>query len=545
VKNKVSHILFFFLFTLFLCSVIFIFPPKCSADKNDLEITEIMYKPHKNEKGARIEWIELYANKDKDFELKSNGQLKDFYFCTKKDNLCANSYATYAISDNLNIKKGDFLIATKDPEIFKDLQDVKIIKLSSSFNLLGNNDAYIAYSDDNKLNWKENIKYCDFFDKKVDGYSLEKIIFNKENSIDNWQESCVFGGTPGKSSSLKSNCAKLTEENKPTLKIKKDKDIYENIYANFEINYPNATKKTKYTWNFGDEHKSYLQKTRHKYKKSGIYQASITIRGDKKDFQSFTVKVSSYSAPKVKITSLIPNPKGKDSKEFIVIKNQSKKKINLKGWSIATGWKNLVNHPIRENFVINPGKTKKLTKKICAFTLNNSQNKIELRYPDGKIVQKLKYNRKKDKISEDEVFEINNKNWTWNKPQTNTNDMQNTNDNPKAGTENKQIIMENNLKPTTEEENIEIKIDELEIKENLGKFSKNSDFSAKRKDRIQLIGYATKINTPESVLSFSGKIAGDYTEKIDRLEKKHWVLQITNIIWVELNSSINNILNKI
>ncbi|MFZ2882326.1 MAG: lamin tail domain-containing protein, partial [Candidatus Moraniibacteriota bacterium] len=177
-------------------------------------------------------------------------------------------------------------------------------------------------------------------------------------------------------------------------KIKKDKTIYAGVYANFEVS--NSKKAKKFTWNFGDGHKSYLKKTRHKYEKTGKYTASLKITGDGEDnLIEFEIKVEKYNAPKVRIISLSANPKGSDTKnEWIEIENKSKKKVNLKGWSIATGWKKFINHPIREDFEIKPGKSKKLLRDICAFSLTNTKNKLELRSPDGKTIQDMKYNHK-------------------------------------------------------------------------------------------------------------------------------------------------------
>ncbi|MFA6160317.1 MAG: lamin tail domain-containing protein, partial [Parcubacteria group bacterium] len=198
------------------------------------------------------------------------------------------------------------------------------------------------------------------------------------------------------------------------------KKIYKNTYAYFNVKADSDAK--KFTWNFGDGHKSYLKSTKHKYEKTGKFSGNLKITGDGEDKSyDFTVKVEKYDAPKIRIVSFSPNPKGSDTKnEWIEIKNQSKDKINLKGWSIATGKDKLINHPIREDFKIKKGKTKKLTKKNCAFTLGNEKTKIELRDPSGKVVQKIKYDRKKDKIAEDEIYEKNDDGWNWVGAQNNT-----------------------------------------------------------------------------------------------------------------------------
>ena len=202
----------------------------------------------------------------------------------------------------------------------------------------------------------------------------------------------------------------------PKIEVEKPKEIYLNVYADFEvkINYSNKNK-IKVTWDFGDEHKSYKKETRHKYLKKGIYDASVKVSNGVEDvIEDFKVNIEEYSHPKVKIVKVDPNPFGKDSKmETITIKNQSKKKINLLGWSIATGWDKLYNHPINFDFEIKPGKEKELSRDFAAFSLNNKKAKIELRYPDGKVADDMKYKNKKS--IEEGMFFVKKKGsgWQW------------------------------------------------------------------------------------------------------------------------------------
>ncbi len=151
--------------------------------------------------------------------------------------------------------------------------------------------------------------------------------------------------------------------------------------------------KLKYTWDFGDGHKSYKRDTAHTYKKKGKYTIRLTVTDGSEDtVETKKIKIEKYEYPDLKITTLSPNPAGSDTEnEWIVIENKGKKKVNLKDFAIATGWKSLANHPIRSDLVIKPGKTLKLSRKDALFTLPNKQGKIELRAPDGKTLQKVKY----------------------------------------------------------------------------------------------------------------------------------------------------------
>jgi PKD repeat protein len=171
-------------------------------------------------------------------------------------------------------------------------------------------------------------------------------------------------------------------------------------YRNFAIKFQARGKdrdgdKLKFTWDFGDGHKSYKENTSHKYLKSGSYTVTLTTDdGIDTTRETFGIKIKKYEAPKVRIISFVPNPKGNDSElEWIEIENREKREVNLKDFSIATGTKkkSIANHPIREDFIIPPNSIKRLTREGSLFTLGNIRSHIELRSPDGETIQRLKY----------------------------------------------------------------------------------------------------------------------------------------------------------
>ncbi len=315
-------------------------------------------------------------------------------------------------------------------------------------------------------------------------------------------------------------------------KISYTKNIYKNIYAYFKVKTDKEAQ--KFTWNFGDGHKSYLKNTRHKYKKTGNYKASLKITGKgEESFYNFTVKVKKYKPPKIRIVSLCANPQGKDTKnEWIEIKNKSRKKINLKNWSIATGWDKLYNHPIRKDFKIKAGKTKKLKHSICAFTLANSKAKIELRAPDKKVVQKIKYNHKKKPISENEIYQKVKSTWKWILPPTKATSKLPINTSVKGVTNQKVIPLEIHTTPpiTTTPKSLKLNsIPNYLQRKKIFQYGKTFFFSP--------FTQAPIIVPKNSFPTYSSQ-TNLYLFTTNH-SSQHWLIKLTDHLWFKVNSHLN------
>lgn len=212
--------------------------------------------------------------------------------------------------------------------------------------------------------------------------------------------------------------AKNIANNLPKIEIEKDKKIYKNIYTEFDASETSDKDhdELKFVWDFGDGHKSYQEETKHKYEKNGKYRIFLTVKdGFEELTEDFKITVKSFPRREIRITSLLPNPKGTDSgNEMIEIENLSSKKINLLNFYIATGKKfsSLVRHQILEDFILKPGEKRFISnKKLCKFSLLNKGGKVKLLYPDGKGAFKLEY--EKEKIGDDDVFQFNGNRWEW------------------------------------------------------------------------------------------------------------------------------------
>jgi hypothetical protein len=323
--------------------------------------------------------------------------------------------------------------------------------------------------------------------------------------------------------------------NLPVSRIEYDKDIYADVYANFQTHSKDANSdKLKVIWEFGDGHKAYKAKTRHKYDKEGIYQASLKISDDSEEtIENFTIEVKDFPERKIKIIAINANPKGKDSEgETITIKNESRKKLNLKGWSIMTG---KTNHPITEDFVLKKKEIKEITREISKFTLNNKKSEIRLKYPDGDTADKVKYDHGKTSIAEDEKYVKDGKKWKWVE---------------KLTTDRQQLIENTTVKEDG------VAIDQQPLEKN--KFSGDKQTGENNKEII-IETPAEKVNSESMIIKelmilpieekvlgteVVRNIDGNYSFTKESEKSEHYLLTFMKKLSANLNLQLNLVLNS-
>lgn len=470
-------------------------PPTYSSE---IIINEIFPAPKKD--NPIREFVEFYNSSDADINLKG-WKLKDDALQKKTGENCI-------LSDDLTVETGNYK--------YFYLSSCK----SNSIALNNSGDSLTLYNPTDPL----PVSSVEYKNAKSDlSYGLDGAT---------WRWSKFL--TPGE---------KNIFNNLPTVSSKKTNEIYVNIYADFSAEGSDADNDTlKYTWDFGDGHKSYKAKTRHKYEAIGKYTATLKVSDDSEDvITTYDIEVIEFPKLKIKITALSSNPSGKDTgSEYITLKNETKKKINLKDWSIAAGWKKLINHPIREDFKIKAGKSKDLTNEFASIALNNTKSKIELRDPSGRVIDKVKY-EKKDGIPDDTVYEKIKKKWQWNEKPASPATEEIEDVEPEA------ILPE--VLEDTEDINIESDISDEEIHANLGKSSINPAWQKKKENKILLASADShlKISLPEPQGQAFGASTIRATENYyfftyPTAPEKHWAVKIFDKFITTANSSINKLL---
>lgn len=464
--------------------------PKIYTKK--IRINEIY--PHPDNPLVQDEFVELYNSGDK-LEKLTNWRIED-----RAGKKCDLSGKEILANGFLLIEKGD-----ANCELALNDTGGEILKL---------------YNPQNKDS---------VFQLEYTGSVKKGLTYNFDGSLWRWSRFL----TPG---------AENKFNNLPIYEIVKPGKVYWNVYANFSVKAKDPDKDSlKITWDFGDGHKSYLQKTRHKYPEDGTYNASVKIfDGSEEVTGNFSIEVGKFKNKKISIAGFSPNPAGKDSDlEWIEIQNNSGKKVNLKNWSIATGSKKLYNHPITKKLTIESGKSARITRKICKFTLGNKKTKIELRYPDGKVADKVKYDKGKESVGDDEVYEETENGWQWVEALTGADE-----------------TLTNPVKSDTTSDNgasaDETLTDEENFGEDLSEFMGGQSVDgAYQKDKGELLNFGTNIKLASVNYSESGRVLGVSIEKTnppvykftETKPEENKILKFGEIIFSNINLFFNKTIN--
>ena len=460
--------------------------PTPPSEKVNVTINEILSNPIGNE--IQGEFIELY-NESKDATALDGFMLRD-----------ASKTGLYTFPIGSSIAGKNYFVITRS-----------VSKLS-----LNNSNETLSLFDDSGV--------------LIDSVQYEK---SKEGVSQNRVGSTLRGGTPTPGQPNQLNTLPETKERVP-------KKGYRGVAVAFDARGKDADGgKLKYTWDFGDGHKSYKEETTHKYTENGTYHVTLTTTDGSDDVtETFTIKIESFPKPEVRITALVPNPSGRDSDaEWLLIENRDKKSVDLKGYGIATGWKKLVNHPVRESFVIAPKSQATLTREFSLFTLPNQKGKIELRAPDGSVLQNIKYKLEKSATEDTVYFKEKGKRWAWKEEDTKTVAPLKTATNQSDNELPEQAESAEKIPEETTDTTIPT---EAEISTNQERvLGVNTEVNVKQK-YLKLLNYGTEVNIPENiVLSFP---ESDLDEPLP--ERDHYAVTFAKVIFENINTALNAAQNE-
>lgn len=262
-------------------------------------------------------------------------------------------------------------------------------------------------------NTKETIFLKDPMEKDVDRVSYNETKTGVSYGFDGKKWRMTKSSTPGKQNVFDKEM-KIGKNSVP-------KKAYQNVWVYFSPKIKNADEdEARYRWDFGDGSSSSSSNPKHRYAKKGTYTVELSVDTERNVAKrSFQIKISSYPKRSVRIAAFEPNPVGKDEEgEWIQIRNEEKKAVDLKGWSVASGTKisSLANIFIDESIVLSPGEEKKIFREEAAsFSLPNSVGTVELRYPDGRVAHRVAYSGESTSLPEGETYRESDGKWLWEK----------------------------------------------------------------------------------------------------------------------------------
>jgi hypothetical protein len=334
----------------------------------NLLLSEILANPQGVE--SENEFIEIYNPNKKDVDL-VDWQLQD-----------SSAKGQFSFSEGAKIGAGKFVVVyRKDFKFALNNSGGEIVKLVTPSGRVVSKTKYKSAKEGVSYNYHLNDK--------------------------NWRWSKSL--TPGRGNVF---------NNLPTFKFEKPQKIYKSTYVDFALHKlrDKDGDKIKIVWDFGDGHKSYLKEAKHKYKKTGKYKVKLVVKDTSEEIvKVFEIKVRKYPRYKLKIVGIMPNPNGKDKgREIVLVKNREKKKVSLENYKIGTG-KNrekILEHPFNDVLKIKSGEIKKIMNDTtCKFSLLNNGGVVQLVYPDGKIVDEIKYEKKK--IFPNEMYKLDEVSGQW------------------------------------------------------------------------------------------------------------------------------------
>lgn len=185
----------------------------------------------------------------------------------------------------------------------------------------------------------------------------------------------------------------VSSQNQPPV-VKAGQDVVANIGTEIIFDgaqsYDPEGQGISYLWNFGNGAVSKEAKIKYKYDYSGTYLVTLTV-SDGLLSVSDQIRVVIYPLGIV-INEFLPNPKGADKdNEWIELKNLSDSSVDLSGWQIANQDEKIKAFTIPEQTFILPGGLFILDKKNMKITFANKEGSVKLLYPNGEIVEEVKY----------------------------------------------------------------------------------------------------------------------------------------------------------
>lgn len=178
-----------------------------------------------------------------------------------------------------------------------------------------------------------------------------------------------------------------------------------------------------FAWDFGDGESDEGDVVEHRFLEKGIFTVKLTVvdsAGNEAESKVIiTVKnrfefsggyFENDEVSKIEITEFIPNPEGSDTTEFIELFNPTDEDIDLSDFKLDDEEGGSRGYGLPAGTIIPAGEYVVFGRQDTKLALNNTNDSVRLLFPDGTVLQEVKYD---DVVEGSSYVQNNDDMWVW------------------------------------------------------------------------------------------------------------------------------------
>ncbi|PWB38788.1 MAG: hypothetical protein C3F02_01720 [Parcubacteria group bacterium] len=408
---------------LFLELIIFLLAQPTGTGAEGLVFSEVMYDWPASDQSH--EWVEIFNSGGPTAALLGSSKQAWRFFDGSNHTLSLAQGTT-------TIAASEYFILADDGQQF--LQDYPTYSgtVFDTVMILPNTVGNLGLSLDGGATLSALVNYDSAWGGEGNGFSIEKINLNDNDTTSNWQESSIVGGSPGQANISHAPVVPL-----PVLAAKatcpSGLSVGESGIFDASGSVIPANEIAIYEWSFSDNQTATSTIANHVFASAGTYQVILKIGINNLESQdACSVEVSAeepteesgnnsgggssagngpnntYSWSQIRIAEFLPNPKGPDDGEWIELFNQGAATLDLSGFALQDNSTKIFTIGER---LISAQSYALFYKDETGLSLNNSGgDAVKLYDPNGGLVETVTY---QDNAPEGKSYARQNDSFSW------------------------------------------------------------------------------------------------------------------------------------
>ncbi|MFH1286174.1 MAG: lamin tail domain-containing protein [Candidatus Magasanikbacteria bacterium] len=155
----------------------------------------------------------------------------------------------------------------------------------------------------------------------------------------------------------------------------------------------------EFIWNFGDNREAKGNVVKHAFYTEGIFTVSLSVKNSNGDTSTGNIVVTitkdstenSHETALIRISEFMPNPTGSDETEFIELFNPTEEDTDISGLKLDDEEGGSKAYTFPEGTILPARGYRVFNKNETGLALNNTTDATRLLYPDGTVLQEVRY----------------------------------------------------------------------------------------------------------------------------------------------------------